>query len=196
MRYWPSALPGPSKTREPVIDIARQCIAESRAAIAAGRSAKSRASSGNLSLRSALFSLRQVRILRRRVDLEIAGAVARAIPMERCVMTLALVLFAVAAVGGAVLAARRFQGKELPMGLALAHGAAAAAGLVVLLLGVISGSAGTHARTPLVLFVIAALGGFLLFSFHLRKKDLPIPVVLIHAVVAVAAFALLLLGIG
>jgi hypothetical protein len=115
---------------------------------------------------------------------------------EVCPMVPALVLFAIAAVGGLVLAIRRFQGKELPMGLALAHGAAAAAGLVLLLVGVIAGSAGVHARTPLILFVVAALGGFLLFSFHLRKRDLPIPVVVIHALVAVVAFVLLLLGIG
>jgi phosphoribosylglycinamide formyltransferase 2 len=42
--------------------------------------------------------------------------------------------------------------------------------------------------------ITAALGGFGLFSFHLRGKALPIPVVVIHAGVAVVAFVLLLVG--
>jgi hypothetical protein len=45
----------------------------------------------------------------------------------------------------------------------------------------------------LVIFVIAALGGFYLFSFHLRSQVLPSPVVLIHGGAAVLAFVLLLL---
>ena len=46
-------------------------------------------------------------------------------------MTVALVLFALAALGGAAMAVLRFQGRpQPPLGLALVHGAAAAAGLV------------------------------------------------------------------
>jgi hypothetical protein len=41
--------------------------------------------------------------------------------------------------------------------------------------------------------VIAALGGFYLFSFHLRSQMLPSAVVLIHGGAAVLAFVLLLL---
>ena len=42
------------------------------------------------------------------------------------------------------------------------------------------------------LFVIAALGGFYLFSHQLRERRLPSGVVLIHGGAAVAAFLLLL----
>jgi hypothetical protein len=49
-------------------------------------------------------------------------------------MNVALILFAVAAVGGIVLALIRFKGKPYPpMALALVHGAVAAAGLVALI---------------------------------------------------------------
>lgn len=110
-------------------------------------------------------------------------------------MGLALVLFAVAAVGGLVLAVMRFKGKPYPpMGLALVHGAVAAAGLVTLLVGVAGGSASGSAKTALILFVIAALGGFGLFFHHVRKVALPIWLVVIHAAVAVIAFLLLLVG--
>ena len=59
---------------------------------------------------------------------------------------------------------------------------------------------GNQAWTALVawalgLFVVAALGGFFLVSYHLRGQRLPSPVVVIHALVAVAAFLLLLAGI-
>lgn len=110
---------------------------------------------------------------------------------------IAVILFGIAALGGGFLAALRFQDKELPMPLALVHGGVAAAALVTLLVSVVRSPEPTAGLAPvaLVLFVVAALGGFALFSFHLRKKPLPIPLVLVHAVVAVAGYACLLLGV-
>jgi hypothetical protein len=104
----------------------------------------------------------------------------------------AVVLFAIAALGGVFLASRRLQRKELPLGVALVHGAFAAAGLVALFLAIHAASGAGNAKLALGIFVVAALGGFLLFSFHLRKKELPIAVVAIHGAVAVAAFVILL----
>ena len=115
-------------------------------------------------------------------------------------MTLAIVaavLFGVAALGGLVLAVMRFRGRELPpLGLALVHGLVAASGLVLLIVAVAGGPAGKLALIALVGFLIAALGGFGIFSFHLRKKALPIPLIAVHALVAVAAFVILLVGLG
>lgn len=108
-------------------------------------------------------------------------------------MTAALVLFALAALGGVVLAVMRFKGRPYPpMGLALVHGAAAAAGLVALIALVAKGTSDTSARTALILFIVAALGGFGLFLHHLRKVALPIWLVVVHALVAVVAFLILL----
>ena len=111
-------------------------------------------------------------------------------------MNVALILFALAAVGGLIMASQRLGGRPQPaLPLALIHGAAAAAGLVSLILAVAgAGGVGSYASTGLVLLVIAALGGFVLFSFHLRGKPLPIPVMIIHALVAVAGFLILLFG--
>jgi hypothetical protein len=47
----------------------------------------------------------------------------------------------------------------------------------------------------LLLLAIAALGGFFLASYHLRKQPGPRPVVLIHAGVAVIGFVLLAGGV-
>ncbi len=111
-------------------------------------------------------------------------------------MTLAAVLLAIAALGGVVMAIMRFTGRELPpMGLAVIHGLFAASGLIALLVAVIGANAPTQATIAAGGFVLAALGGFFLFSYHLRRQALPVPVVLVHGVVAVISFVLLLLGI-
>ncbi|MGH7298353.1 MAG: hypothetical protein ACRELB_25660, partial [Polyangiaceae bacterium] len=102
---------------------------------------------------------------------------------------IAVVLFGAAALGGLVMAAMRFKEKAAPLGLALAHGAAAAAALVIVLVAVLrSGSTAGMTPIALALFVAAALGGFFLFSFRLRGKLFPVPVMLVHAGVAVAGF--------
>ena len=111
-------------------------------------------------------------------------------------MTLSAILFGVSALGGIVMAIMRFTGKETPpMGLALLHGALAASGLVALIVAVTGGNLSSQATIALGGFVIAALGGFFLFSFHLRRQALPIPVMVIHALVAVVSFVILLLAI-
>ena len=110
-------------------------------------------------------------------------------------MTLAIVLFAVAAVWGAMLASLHLQGKALPWAAAIIHGGLAAAGLVALIV-----AAATGANTPglakvaLAIFIVAALGGFVLFSFFARKQKLPTPLVFVHGIAAVVAFVLLLIG--
>jgi hypothetical protein len=110
-------------------------------------------------------------------------------------LNIAVILFAIAAVGGLLLASAHFRGKEKSMPLALLHGLLAASGLVLLLIPVIRGSAPGSVKAPLILFLAAALGGFLLFAFHLQKKKLPSAVVVLHGGLAVVAFALLVFGL-
>ncbi|HET9158527.1 MAG TPA: hypothetical protein VFN91_17760 [Myxococcaceae bacterium] len=108
-------------------------------------------------------------------------------------MTIALVLFAVAALGGLTMAVIRLRGAERPpTGLALLHGALAAAGLIALIVAMTETGVPAQARTALVFFIVAALGGFYLFAQHMQKKALPIPIMLVHALVAVIGFVILL----
>jgi hypothetical protein len=106
-------------------------------------------------------------------------------------LRIAVFVFAIAALGGLVLAVRHFKGQDRPWPLAILHGLLGAAGLILLLLPVLTGGVPALAKTALALFVAAALGGFLLFAFHIQKKRLPSLVVIIHAGVAVIAFILL-----
>jgi hypothetical protein len=100
-------------------------------------------------------------------------------------------LFGLTAAGGAGLLLLRLKGGNPPIGLALVHGTAAAASLVTLIVAVLGG-AGGRAVTALVLFVLAALGGFVLLSIHLQKRLIPIPLILGHGLVAAAGFVALL----
>jgi hypothetical protein len=105
----------------------------------------------------------------------------------------AAVLFAIAALGGLALAFIHFkQDRNPPGALAALHGVLAATALVILLWAVVQTSAGGALAWALGLFVVAALGGFFLVSFHIRKQRLPSPAVVVHALVAVAGFLLLL----
>jgi hypothetical protein len=110
-------------------------------------------------------------------------------------MTIALILFGLAAVGGLVLARQRLSGKPQPsLPLALVHGAAAASGLVALIAFVAGGGAQDSVKLGLVLMVTAAIGGLFLLSRHLRGVALPIPVMIAHGLIAGAGFITLLVS--
>ena len=110
-------------------------------------------------------------------------------------LIIAAVLFALGALGGLYLAALAFQGKPLPALIATIHGLAGATGLVLLITGVVAGLGGGTARIALGILVLAALGGFYLVSFHIKKKQHPRAVIVIHALVAVIGFLTLLTAI-
>ena len=105
-------------------------------------------------------------------------------------LTYAVIVFAIAAVGGLVLASSVLRGKLAPWPLSLLHAGLGAAGLVLILLSVMGG-AGGNIMTASIILVVAALGGFYLASLHLKSQVAPRGVVLIHAGAAVAGFLLL-----
>ena len=107
-------------------------------------------------------------------------------------LTYALIVFAIAAVGGLVLASSVLRGKFAPWAISILHALLGAIGLVLLLLGVMGGSGAGRAVAALGLLVVAALGGFYLASLHARKAIAPKAVVFVHAGVAVAGFLVLL----
>jgi len=111
------------------------------------------------------------------------------------VLWVSVVVFGLAAMGGATMLVLRLQQKALPMPLAVLHGLGAATGLVCLVVAVAGGSAPRLATYALIGFAGAALGGFYLFSIHLRGKSHPVALILGHGSVAVASFVLLLLAV-
>lgn len=104
----------------------------------------------------------------------------------------ALIAFGIAAVGGLLLAASVLRDKFAPWALSVVHALLGATGLVLLITILMKGSAPQQVMIGFVLLLVAALGGFFLASFHLRKKIPPKAVVIVHAGVAVAGFLTLL----
>lgn len=102
-------------------------------------------------------------------------------------------IFGVGALGGIVLANSVLRGRLASWALSLLHAALGATGLVLTGLVVLGPGEDTprYAGLALLLLAVAALGGFFLASYHMRKQPGPRPVVLIHAGVAVVGFVLL-----
>jgi hypothetical protein len=109
----------------------------------------------------------------------------------------AAILLGLAALGGLTLAGIRLSGvPRPPTWMALGHGAIAATGLAFLIYPAVVSSIPVLAQIALAIFVLAALGGALLFvGFHLRQKPLPIPLVLGHGLTALTGYVLLLISL-
>jgi len=110
-------------------------------------------------------------------------------------LVVAALLFALAALVGITLAALHLKKKDVSVSLALVHGLAAAVGLVLLIIAVVQMSSAGPAGVALAIFVVAALGGFVLFAMHLMRKQLPPGLIVVHGLLAVVAFVVLVVGL-
>lgn len=108
----------------------------------------------------------------------------------------AAILLGLAALGGLTMAIIRLRGApQPPTWLALVHGVVAATGLGMLIYHAATAGVPQLAQYAIGAFVLAALGGSVLFfGFHLARKALPIPLVIGHGLIAVTGFVLLLLS--
>jgi len=106
----------------------------------------------------------------------------------------ALIVFAIGALGGLMLATYVLRGRLAPWPLSLLHAGLGAVGLLLVIYAALTTGISHAALAALVILAAAALGGFYLASIHLRGKLAQQPIVLIHAGVAVIGF-LTLLGV-
>lgn len=110
-------------------------------------------------------------------------------------ITYVIALFAAAAIAGLSMAIGHFRGQTPPRPLIAAlHGVFAASGLLFLLFFVLRAGARGVVAASLCVFLVAALGGFTLLSFHLCGRKLPSALVAGHGLLAVVAFVLLLVA--
>jgi hypothetical protein len=107
-------------------------------------------------------------------------------------MTFTIILFALAAVLGLTILVKWLTNKEASRGVVYAHGAAAAVALVLLLVYVLQ-HPDNSPMTSLILFVIAALGGFYMFFKDVKGQNSPMGIAIVHALLAVGGFVTLLL---
>ena len=111
------------------------------------------------------------------------------------VLKTSAVLLGLAALGGMALAGIRLTGAPYPpAALAMGHGLLAGAALTLLLYAAVTIGIPPLALVALaVLATAAALGVWLNLGFHARLRPIPIPPMVIHALLAVLGFAALLL---
>lgn len=108
-------------------------------------------------------------------------------------LKIAVLIFAIGAVGGLILASSVLRGRLASWALSLLHAALGATGLVLTAIVVLGGSTDVAKVVPtaLIILVVAALGGFFLASYHARKASPPKGAVIAHAGLAVVGFLLL-----
>ena len=110
------------------------------------------------------------------------------------VVQTALVLFAISAAGGIVMATIRFSGKpHPPIWLAMLHGFLSASALTLLVYAACTVGLPDLALAATALFVVAAVGGVAMnLGYHWKALPLPKWLVLFHGAVAVVGFLCLL----
>ncbi|UNK49114.1 hypothetical protein MNR01_15475 [Lysobacter sp. S4-A87] len=107
----------------------------------------------------------------------------------------ALIVFAIAAMGGLFLASHVLRGRLAPWVVSVMHALLGATGLVLVIMGVGQGGAPALATAALAILGLAALGGFYLASIHMRSRVAPKAVVFVHAGVAVTGLLVLLCAV-
>jgi hypothetical protein len=103
-------------------------------------------------------------------------------------------LFALAAIIGITILKNWVTSSNTSRTVVYAHGLFAAAALVMLLVHILQNPSQTL-KASIVLFGIAAIGGFYMFFQDLRKKFSPTWLAVTHGLLAVGGFILLLLTI-
>lgn len=112
-------------------------------------------------------------------------------------MKTALALLTVTALGGVVMAVIRLgRNANPPSWLAMLHGLLAASALTLLLYAHFTTGLPALAGWALLLFLAAAAGGgFLNLGYHAKAMPLPKGIMLGHAGIAVAGYALLVIAV-
>lgn len=109
----------------------------------------------------------------------------------------AVILLAVTAVGGLLMAGLRFSGRpHPPNAIAMLHGLLAASGLTLVLYVAFTAGLPGGGWAGLVLLLAAVLGGLVLnLQYHWQRVALPIWLVLAHAAVAAAGLVVLAIAV-
>jgi hypothetical protein len=106
-------------------------------------------------------------------------------------ITAAIGFLALSAILGMILLSFVLKGKHTPKALAFTHGPLAVVGIVLLIIYCVK-----HNPSPvesLILFIIAATGGFILITRDLMGKTIPKWLAVVHGLVAVVGFLWLLM---
>lgn len=101
-------------------------------------------------------------------------------------------LFAIAATFGLTILIKWLTNKEVSKGVIYSHGAAAATGLILLILYAVQHPE-NFPKISIVLFAVAAIGGFYMFFTTMKQKINPVGIAFVHGLLAVGGFVTLLM---
>jgi FtsH-binding integral membrane protein len=104
----------------------------------------------------------------------------------------AIILFVFAAIFGLLVLLSVLKNKTTPKPAVFIHGLLAAAGLAIVAWYVIENS-NNAPMASLIVFLVAALGGFVMFGRDMTNRSVPKGLALIHAGAAVVGLLLLVL---
>lgn len=112
-------------------------------------------------------------------------------------MKTAAILFGIGALGGLVMAGIRLKGAPRPPALfAMAHGLLGAAGLTLLIYFAVTVGLPPLAQIATGVLALAAAGGvFINLRYHSQMLPLPIPLIIVHGLLAAGGFVLLLMAL-
>src|SRR4051794_32866008 len=105
----------------------------------------------------------------------------------------AIIIFLITAVFGAIIVFHILKDRPTPKSIVIIHGPLAAIGLLLLIIYIVIGHNETLPIISLILFIIAAGGGYLLYSLDTLKKHLPKSLAIIHPIIAFAGVVVLII---
>ena len=109
----------------------------------------------------------------------------------KTILYVAIALFALTALFGIRILLSVLRTEKAPRAVVYSHGLFAATSLVLLIYYGFQNPA-NYPKVSIILFILAALGGFFMFYHDVKNKPLPKAVPFIHALLAVTAFIILL----
>jgi hypothetical protein len=108
--------------------------------------------------------------------------------------TYLIALFMLVMAFGIGLAIRDRREPSLPLKLSVWHGLLGIAAIVLLVMQAVAHPGVRPANLAILVFILTALGGLLLFAFRASRQRLPLAVVVLHAGFAIVGFVLLVVG--
>lgn len=109
-------------------------------------------------------------------------------------LSVLLGLFLIVMAAGAGLAILEVRGRKLPLKVSSAHGTLGVVAIILLCLQAAAHPGNYPLNAAIVISILTALGGLLLFAFRAGRERLPLAVVLLHGTFALVTFLLLLAG--
>lgn len=107
-------------------------------------------------------------------------------------LIVALIFLGLAVLFGGIILNSILKNKRTPKPMVMLHGSVGLFAILVLVGYIVAGHYSPLLISSLILFLVAAIGGVTLFVFDIKRKNLPLPIVLCHPLIAISGVITLL----